>query len=179
MQSIILRTASPVLMALQVLLAIWLFLRGHNQPGGGFVGGLVGASAIVLYTIAFGAEAARNALRLKPHSLIAWGLLIAITSGLFSFFGGENFFSGQWLTLPLLGKIGTPVMFDIGVFSVVLGVVLSMIFALESEGSPIKLEDNDTIEEASRAKITMKVEYKDSKHANPKAKKPSTLKETP
>lgn len=133
MQSIILRTASPVLIALQVLLAIWLFLRGHNQPGGGFVGGLVAASSIVLYTVAFGAEAARNALRLEPRILIAWGLIIALSSGIISFFLGDNFFSGQWLVLPLIGKVGTPVLFDIGVFSVVQGVVLSMIFALESQ----------------------------------------------
>lgn len=135
MQSIILRTASPVLIALQVLLALWLFLRGHNQPGGGFVGGLVAASAMVLYTIAFGADAAKNALRLEPRSLIAGGLLTALSSGVLALFFGHYFFDGQWLVFHIAGstvKLGSPVLFDIGVFMVVQGVVLTMIFSLDT-----------------------------------------------
>ena len=69
-------------MPLLLLFAVFLLLRGHNQPGGGFVGGLVVASSFVLYSIAFGVDAARRALLVTPSTLLGVGLLVALTSGL-------------------------------------------------------------------------------------------------
>jgi multicomponent Na+:H+ antiporter subunit B len=128
MTSQILRAAVRVLMPLLLLFALFLLLRGHNQPGGGFVGGLVVAAAFALHSIAFGVAAARRALLVEPSTLFGLGLLAALASGLPAVILGEPFLTGVWMTLGV--TIGTPLLFDIGVFLVVVGVVLSMTFTL-------------------------------------------------
>lgn len=137
MNSLILRTATRFLLTLLLLFSVFLLLRGHNEPGGGFVGGLVAAAAFALYAIAYDATAARRALRFDPRSLIAVGLLVAIGSGLVGVVVGEPFMTGQWGYLELPGlpavDIGTPLIFDIGVYLVVIGVTLTMILALAEE----------------------------------------------
>jgi multicomponent Na+:H+ antiporter subunit A len=129
--SAIFRTAARILMPLLVLFAVFLLLRGHNEPGGGFVGGLVAASAFALYAIAFGVERARRALLVRPLTLLGSGLLIALASGLPAALRGQPFLTAQWTSIPV--AVGTPVVFDIGVFLVVAGVVLMMIFTLAEE----------------------------------------------
>lgn len=136
MTSVILRTASRLLMTFLLLLSIFLLLRGHNEPGGGFIGGLVGASAFALYTIAYNVKAAREAFRIDPSVLVGIGLSLAVLSGLVAAFVGDAFLTGLWLKFDLAGteiKLGTPILFDVGVYLVVIGVTLTMIFALEEE----------------------------------------------
>jgi multicomponent Na+:H+ antiporter subunit A len=127
----IFRTAARLLMPLLLLFSVFLLLRGHNQPGGGFVGGLVAAAAFALYVLAYGVERARRALVVAPLTLIGAGLLIALASGVPAVLGGHPFLTAQWA----LGAVtaGTPMVFDIGVFLVVWGVVLMMIFSLAEE----------------------------------------------
>jgi multicomponent Na+:H+ antiporter subunit A len=129
--SSIFRTAVRLLMPLLLLFAVFLLLRGHNEPGGGFVGGLVAAAAFALYGIGFGAPSARRALLVRPLTLLGVGLLLALTSGLPAVLRGEAFLTAQWSTGPIV--IGTPVVFDLGVFLVVTAVALMMIFNLEEE----------------------------------------------
>jgi multicomponent Na+:H+ antiporter subunit A len=129
--SSIFRTAVRLLMPLLLLFAVFLLLRGHNQPGGGFAGGLVAAAAFALYSIAFGVELARRALMVAPLTLLGTGLLIALASGVPAVLVGHPFLTAQWLARP--AALGTPVVFDIGVFLVVTGVVLMMIFTLAEE----------------------------------------------
>jgi multicomponent Na+:H+ antiporter subunit A len=129
--SSIFRTAVSLLMPLLLLFAVFLLLRGHNQPGGGFAGGLVAAAAFALYSIAFGVERARRALMVAPLTLLGTGLLIALASGVPAVLRGDPFLTAQWLAGPV--ALGTPVVFDIGVFLVVTGVVLMMIFTLAEE----------------------------------------------
>ena len=134
MKSIILATATKYLMPLLLLLSAFFLLRGHNLPGGGFVGGLVASATFILHSFAFGAEQTRKLLRLSPHSITGIGLLIALGSGLVGILGGHPFMTGQWVTIPGASgeglHIGTPVFFDIGVYLVVLGAVLSIMLAL-------------------------------------------------
>jgi multicomponent Na+:H+ antiporter subunit A len=127
----IFRTAARLLMPLLLLFSIFLLLRGHNQPGGGFVGGLVAAAAFSLYGIAYGVARARRALLVTPLTLLGAGLAIALISGVPAALRGEPFLTAQWA----LGAaaVGTPVVFDVGVFLVVTGVVLMMIFNLAEE----------------------------------------------
>ena len=134
MNSVILRSTTRVLIALLLLLSIFLLLRGHNLPGGGFIGGLVGGAAFALYSLSYGTAQSRYVLRFEPSLLIGSGLVCALVSGLVSALAQRAFLSGLWLELPLgTGKLklGTPLIFDIGVYLVVIGVVLSMVFALE------------------------------------------------
>jgi multicomponent Na+:H+ antiporter subunit B len=78
---------------------------------------------------------ARRALLVDPRSLVAVGLAVSAASGTLSLVAGRPFMTGQWLKapLPVLGKVGTPVLFDLGVYLVVIGVVLTMVFALAEE----------------------------------------------
>ena len=136
MTSLILQTATRVLMPLLLLFAAFLLWRGHNQPGGGFVGGLVVASSFVLYSIAFGVDAARRALLVTPSKLLGVGLLVALASTLPSVVSGQPFMTAQWVELGLAGNvvaIGTPLVFDVGVFLAVVGVVSTIVFTLADE----------------------------------------------
>jgi multicomponent Na+:H+ antiporter subunit A len=129
--STIFRTAARLLMPLLLLFAVFLLLRGHDEPGGGFVGGLVAAAAFALYAISFGVQRARQALLVTPLTLLGAGLIIALASGIPAVLRGQPFMTAQWALGPV--ALGTPVLFDIGVFLVVAGVVLMMIFSLAEE----------------------------------------------
>jgi multicomponent Na+:H+ antiporter subunit B len=133
MTSSILQTAVRLLMPLLLLFAVFLLLRGHNQPGGGFVGGLVVAASFVLYSIAFGVEAARRALLVRPSTLLGVGLLVALVSGLPAVAAGHAFMTALWTTVAagsMAIAVGTPLVFDVGVFLAVIGVVLTIVFTL-------------------------------------------------
>lgn len=133
MTSTILQTAARMLMPLLLLFAVFLLLRGHNQPGGGFVGGLVVAASFVLYAIAFGVDASRRALLVRPATLLGAGLLVALTSGLPAVIAGRPFMTAQWTEVHLgqtVVALGTPLVFDVGVFLAVVGVVLTIVFTL-------------------------------------------------
>jgi multicomponent Na+:H+ antiporter subunit B len=136
-KSLILRTAARFLLPLLLLFSIFLLLRGHNLPGGGFVGGLVAGSALVLYAIAYNVAASRRVLLMEPQFVIGAGLLVAAASGLVGLFAGEPYMAGRWAepVLPFLGKVslGTPLIFDVGVYLVVLGVTVLIIFPLAEE----------------------------------------------
>jgi multicomponent Na+:H+ antiporter subunit B len=137
MNSVILRTVTRVLTPALLMYSVFLLTAGHNSPGGGFVGGLVAASAFSLYSIAFGVDVARRAVRVDPRTLIGVGLLVALASGVLSLVAGRPFMTGLWadLAIPGIGEIavGTPVLFDLGVFLLVVGVALTILFPLTEE----------------------------------------------
>jgi multicomponent Na+:H+ antiporter subunit A len=130
--SIILSTAARFLAPLMVLFSLYLLLRGHNEPGGGFVGGLLVAVAFALYVIAYDVQHARRMLRLDPRTLMGIGLLVALISGVPALLRGEPFMTGVWLEqkVPVIGKVGTPLLFDVGVYILVFGMALTIIFGL-------------------------------------------------
>jgi multicomponent Na+:H+ antiporter subunit B len=133
--SLILRTTVRYLLALLILFSVFVFERGHNEPGGGFIAGLVAAAAFALYSIAYGVQETRRALRIEPRVLIGLGLLTALASGMIGMAFGGAFLSGLWGSVQLAGgsalEVGTPILFDIGVYLTVLGVTLTIVFALE------------------------------------------------
>ncbi len=137
MHSMILSTATRYLLPLLLMLSVFLLLRGHNEPGGGFVGGLVAGAALALYAMALGLRPARQVLGIDPRTLIYFGLLAAALSGLPALFGGLEFMTGLWSAqaLPVIGKLGTPLLFDVGVYLVVIGITLTIIFALMENGT--------------------------------------------
>jgi multicomponent Na+:H+ antiporter subunit B len=133
--SLILRTTTRLLFPLTLVFSIFLLIRGHNEPGGGFVGGLAAASAFALVLTADGLEKARQILRVDPLVLVGTGLALALLSGLPPLFDGGAFLTGQWLEakVPVIGHLGTPFVFDVGVYLAVLGVVVTIIFELAEE----------------------------------------------
>jgi multicomponent Na+:H+ antiporter subunit B len=132
MSTLILRTAVKYLIPGMFLFSLFLLFRGHNEPGGGFVGGLVAAAAVILYTLANGVEMAEKMLHVTPQKLIATGLLAAFLAGIVGWVAGKEFMTGIWLDMdiPVMGKFGTPVLFDIGVYLLVTGMVVKVIFTL-------------------------------------------------
>ncbi len=132
--SLIVRTTARFLLPLLLLLAVFLLLRGHDEPGGGFIAGLVAALAFALYIFAYDIATTRRVLRHDPRSMVGVGLLLATLSALPGAFFGEPFFTAQWWPINLgpLGelKLSTPLVFDIGVFLVVLGTVMTIVLAL-------------------------------------------------
>jgi multicomponent Na+:H+ antiporter subunit B len=137
MSSIILRTAARGLQPVLLLFSIFLLAAGHNEPGGGFVAGLVAAAAVALYAIAYDVETARRVMPLEPQTLIGCGLLLALGSGVWPLLLGESFMTGQWTSLPDRDTdgfaVGTPLLFDLGVFLLVVGVTLLLILSIAED----------------------------------------------
>jgi multicomponent Na+:H+ antiporter subunit B len=126
MRSVIFAAFSRILFGVMMAVSFYIFYRGHNEPGGGFVGGLVAASGFAIVALAEGAGAARRLLRVEPMILLGTGLLFAIASGVPGLLLDGSFLAHQWTTLAGLA-VGTPMAFDLGVYLVVLGGVLSLI----------------------------------------------------
>jgi multicomponent Na+:H+ antiporter subunit B len=136
MNTLILRTVAPALTALMLLFSIFVLLRGHNQPGGGFIGGLIAASALAIYGIAHGPAAVERAIRFHPMAIAGAGLLLATVSGLVSMAAGVPFMSGLWIYPDILGvevPMSTVMSFDIGVYLVVVGAITAIALSLELE----------------------------------------------
>ncbi len=138
MNSIILRIGTRYLSGILLLFSIYMLIRGHNEPGGGFIGGLIGSTGFVLYAIACGTDDARKALKLMPQNIAVAGLGIALLAGIVAAVFGDPLFTGQWLFInPTEDSKGLPLstvlVFDIGVYLVVFGSVLSIVFAMEEE----------------------------------------------
>lgn len=134
-RSLILSSATTYLLPLLLLLSVYLLLHGHNSPGGGFVGGLVASAAFSLYALAHGVEQARRLLKVDPRYLMGMGLLLALTAGCIGVLQGGPFLTSVWsaVKLPVEGKLGTPLLFDVGVYLDVAGVTLTIIFSLAEE----------------------------------------------
>jgi multicomponent Na+:H+ antiporter subunit B len=137
MTSIVLLTASRILKPLLLVSSVFVLLRGHNEPGGGFVGGLLAAAAFALQAVSADVSRARRDLRIDPHVLLGAGLLVAASSGLPALFKALPFFTAQRLDLPLPGggrwSLSTVLAFDVGVYLVVMGTVLLIVFTLAEE----------------------------------------------
>lgn len=146
MNSLILSTATRVLFPAILALSVFIFWRGHNEPGGGFIGGLLAASAFALLEKAEGVARARRALRVPPQALAAVGLGCALVAGLWGGIAYGQFLKGVWpfVTLDADGHkgglpFGSIMLFDLGVYLVVLGTVCGVLFALEES-----VADEDT-----------------------------------
>ncbi len=139
MNSIIFTAGARILVALTFVFSLFMLLRGHHLPGGGFIGGLIGAISFIIYALACGSAEARQALRVSPEGLAMVGLGIALLAGLVSFVFGDPFFTGQWYWVggdsyeTAAFSINSVLVFDIGVYLVVLGGILSLAFAFEEE----------------------------------------------
>lgn len=137
MTSLILQTAARYLAPLLLLFSLLLLLRGHDDPGGGFAGGLVAAAAFSLNALAFDVRSARRALGVDPRVLVGVGLLLALGSGAFGLAAGRPLLTGRWweVAVPGFGRVavGTPIVFDVGVYLVVLGMVCLIVLSLAEE----------------------------------------------
>ena len=116
------------------MLAAFLFFRGHDLPGGGFAAGIAMSIAFILQYMAGGTRWVEERLRIHPLRWMAIGLIVATATGLGSWVFGYPFLTShaQYLSLPILGKIplASAILFDLGVFSLVLGATVLILIAL-------------------------------------------------
>lgn len=134
--SLILRTSAPLLLWVPVVVSVYIVLRGHNEPGGGFLGGLMASAGLLFFALARGREAALDVLRLRPVAVCGLGVLVALASGLPAFLDPDaGYLTHRWW-FPDLGfklPLGTALIFDIGVYLTVVGTVTAIFFALIAE----------------------------------------------
>ena len=116
--------------------ALWILLRGHNEPGGGFIGGLVAATGSSLLAIVFHPRYATQYLPLAPVKMAMIGLILAMSAGLFGLFYGATFMQHFGI-----GLLSTVILFDIGVFLAVWGSFSGYVFGLLERASPTKTEE--------------------------------------
>lgn len=138
MQTLILRTVAPMLTGLMVLFSIFVLLRGHNEPGGGFIGGLIAASALSLYGMACGVQTVRRTLIVHPIAIAGLGAFLSGLSGLMSLTYGVPYLTGLWWSVRLSEittlDLSTTLLFDIGVWLVVVGAISSIALTLQARG---------------------------------------------
>ena len=132
MNTLIFRTIAPVLVVIMLVFSVFVTLRGHNEPGGGFIGGLIAASAIAIYGMALGPQATRRAMRVDPLAVAGFGVVLAACAGLLSLPFDLPFLTGLW-TQVFGADISTPMIFDIGVYFVVLGTISAVALGLEDD----------------------------------------------
>src|SRR5690606_2625020 len=129
---------APVYTSLMVLFSIFVLLGGHNEPGGGFIGGLIAVSALAIYGIAYAVVAVRRAIFFHPLAIAGAGPPLSMRSGLVSLVAGVPFMIGLWVYPNLFGVVlalSTVMSFDIGVYLVVVGAITSIALALEERES--------------------------------------------
>lgn len=131
MKTVIFRTASHIVTGLMLLFSVYLFFRGHNQPGGGFIGALIAVIAFGLLMLSESVQYVRDQLKQTPLFLGLIGVLLLLISAVIPFFFGEPLLTGLWWKDIL--PIGTPLLFDLGVYLAVIGGVLSILLKVDEE----------------------------------------------
>ncbi len=137
MESIILQIAARHMRPMLVILSLVVLYRGHNEPGGGFIGGLMLGAAYILYAMAFGVNKTQRSIFFSPVNLTAVGLLVALLSGIPALLAGDVFMTGEWVTFFAKSafelKLGTPLLFDVGVYLTVGGMLMLVMFSIMEE----------------------------------------------
>lgn len=123
------------LQPLLLLFSLFLLLRGHNAPGGGFSGGLVAGSAFILAALARGSAYARAQLPCSAATLVRLGLSLGLIAGILPILSGQPVFTGLWIEpkVPVIGTVGSFLIFDTGVYLLVMGFVIGVLLHLAKD----------------------------------------------
>ncbi len=136
---LILETVVDVVVRTAIVFALFLLFSGHNAPGGGFIGGLVGGSCLILIYLAEGEAGVTRLARLRPDHYLGVGLMAASLVGMAGWVWGSTFLESNLFSveLPVLGLVKAPsaLVFDIGVFSVVIGLAAALISSVGDEST--------------------------------------------
>ncbi|MBE7733693.1 MnhB domain-containing protein [Devosia faecipullorum] len=136
MSTVIFRTLAPMIVALMLVFSVYVCLRGHNDPGGGFIGGLIAAASMGVFAMASGVAEVRRALRIDPMAIAGFGVVMAGASGLISLFIDAPFMTSIWFYLEIgdaVVPLSTPLFFDLGVYCVVFGTLSTIALSLEGD----------------------------------------------
>lgn len=130
MNSVIFRAASHIISGMMLIFSVYLLLRGHNSPGGGFIAGLIAVIAFALLMLAETSAYVRQRLFIPPPIIAGGGIIISLATGTLPLFFGQQFLSGLWIENTALGS---PLLFDLGVYLAVFGSVLTVLLNVEEE----------------------------------------------
>lgn len=132
LDTIILKTATNYLLPLLIIFSLFVLIRGHYLSGGGFVGGLIASIAFVLHSFAYNTQRTISLFRFRPMFLIPTGLSLSLFSGLLPTLISKPFMTSVWFmeSVDVIGAFGSALLFDIGVYLVVVGVVLTILFTI-------------------------------------------------
>lgn len=134
MNTTILEKTARLFLWIVAVLSVILLLRGHNLPGGGFIAGIVLSVGFIFYGIVFGSHAIQKIIKYNSRTWMGIGLLLVLISAIIPVLAGSEVMTGTWLkiSLPLMGEIhlGTPLLFDTGIFVTVAGLILSVIISI-------------------------------------------------
>lgn len=137
MDSIIFQAIARQALYVVIVFSLFLLGRGHNEPGGGFIGGLMTAAAIVIQYLAFDLESVKKAIPFDGLKLVALGLSCAVGTGLVTMFAYGLFMDHvfAYIQLPFFGQLQltTAFVFDLGVYFVVVGGIIAIITAIGEE----------------------------------------------
>jgi multisubunit Na+/H+ antiporter MnhB subunit len=125
MRNLVLEKIARLILYIMVGFALFLLFRGHNRPGGGFIAGIIAAAGFLFYGIVFGTEMVLQKLGTNPRYIIGWGLLIAFVSAVLPMLFGQPPLTGLWVSFWGF-YFGTPLLFDVGVFVLVTGIIISI-----------------------------------------------------
>jgi multicomponent K+:H+ antiporter subunit A len=138
---VVLAVIARTMLPLALLVAVYLFLRGHNLPGGGFIAALVAATALILQYLSDGSAMARTRIGWRYRMLLGVGILIAAVTGIGSLFFGYPFLttSFTYVSLPIVGtfELATAMLFDLGVFVAVVATVIFILACLGRLNAPL------------------------------------------
>ncbi|PKM17754.1 MAG: monovalent cation/H+ antiporter subunit A [Gammaproteobacteria bacterium HGW-Gammaproteobacteria-15] len=147
--SLLLSTVSQSLLPLAIMVSVYIFFRGHNLPGGGFIAGLITAVAIILQYIAQGVDWVKERMNVEYQRVVAIGLLIALFTGVASWAFGKPFLTSwfDYFDIPLLGEIelASAIAFDLGVYITVVGSTLLILASLGKMTTSHRPVHKDTI----------------------------------
>jgi len=140
-RSPIMDTTAQLIFHSALVLSLYLLFAGHNQPGGGFVGGLVAGAAVAVHYVAGGIDEVRSLSRLRPWTILGGGLALASVAALAPLIGGGAVLESGLVIdadLPGLGqvKVSSTLVFDAGVYAVVVGLMFMVFEALGEEAEP-------------------------------------------
>ncbi|HLT65298.1 MAG TPA: MnhB domain-containing protein [Flavobacterium sp.] len=132
LDTIILKTATNYMLPLLIIFSLFVLIRGHYLSGGGFVGGLIASIAFVLHSFAYNTQRTISLFRFRPMFLIPAGLSLSLFSGLLPTLISKPFMTSVWFmeSVDVIGAFGSALLFDIGVYLVVVGVVLTILFTI-------------------------------------------------
>lgn len=132
LDNMILKTAANYLLPLLIMFSVFVLIRGHYLSGGGFVGGLIASIAFVLHSFAYSTRSTMRLFRVKPMFFIPIGLTISLLSGLLPSLISKPFMTSIWFVdhVAVIGSFGSALIFDVGVYLVVIGVVLTILFTI-------------------------------------------------
>ena len=137
MNSVILQIASKYVRWLLVIFSVIMLLRGHNLPGGGFIGGLLAGLSLAYKGFAFTPSVLEKEMKIRPEIFMVFGLLLIFISLWPGVVLEGTLMQGIWFTIPIPFtegyKFGTPFLFDIGVYFAVIGVTVLFLFSLSEK----------------------------------------------